>query len=121
VIWRLGDRHDFHRLQQDGRRARQGTLWMTWVTDVTATPPRVGFSVGRSVGRAVTRNHIRRRLRSIMRELSREGRLPAGFYLIGARPGTDRVPFDQLAASVGRMVQGVPVPTVAPGHPEAAR
>jgi ribonuclease P protein component len=107
VIWRLGDRNDFHRLQQHGQRARNGTLWMTWVTDVTATPPRVGFAVGRSVGRAVTRNHIRRRLRSIMRDLSREQRLPAGYYLIGARPGTDRVSFHDLADSVRRMVGAV--------------
>jgi ribonuclease P protein component len=104
VIWRLGDRNDFHRLQQHGRRARHGTLWMTWVTDVTASPPRVGYAVGRSVGRAVTRNHVRRRLRSIMRDLSRDQGLPAGFYLIGARPGTDQVSFADLSAAVHRMV-----------------
>jgi ribonuclease P protein component len=107
VIFRLSDRNDFHRLQQHGRRARQGTLWMTSVTDVTATPPRVGFAVGRTVGRAVTRNQIRRRLRSIMRDLARDGRLPAGLYLVGARPGVDRVPFSEMSAAVGRLVQSV--------------
>lgn len=115
MIWRLGDRNDFHRLQQHGRRARHGTLWMTWVTDVTASPPRVGYAVGRSVGRAVTRNHVRRRLRAIMRELSRDARLPAGLYLIGARPGVDRVPFAALADSVARMV--ATVSPAAPGAP----
>ena len=105
MIWRLGDRDDFHRLQQHGRRTRSGTLWMTWVTDVTATPPRVGYSVGRSLGRAATRNHVRRRLRSIMRQIAREEWLPAGLYLVGARPGTERLPFADLAGGVRQLVR----------------
>lgn len=114
MIFRLADRNDFHRLQQHGRRARQGTLWMTWVTDVTATPPRVGFAVGRTVGRAVTRNQIRRRLRSIMRDLARDGRLPAGLYLIGARPGAENIPFSEMSALVSRLVQAVAPRAVTP-------
>ena len=105
MIWRLGDRDDFHRLQQHGRRTRHGTLWMTWVTDVTASPPRVGYSVGRSLGRAATRNHVRRRIRSIVREIAREGWLPNGLYLIGARPGTERLPFTDVAAGVRHLVR----------------
>jgi ribonuclease P protein component len=109
VIWRLADRNDINRLHQHGRRARQGTLWMTYVTDVTAAPPRVGYAVGRSVGRAVTRNRIRRRFRAAMTELSRAGRVPAGLYLLGARPGADRLSYQELAAGVAGLL-----PPVAP-------
>jgi ribonuclease P protein component len=112
VIWRLGDRDDFNRLHQHGRRARQGTLWMTYVTDVTASPPRVGYSVGRSVGRAVTRNQVRRRLRSVMRQLAGAGRLPAGLYLLGGRPGIERVSFSELTRSVERLVDAASRPAV---------
>jgi ribonuclease P protein component len=114
VIGRLADRNDFHRLHQHGRRARQGTLWMTWVTDVTTTPPRVGYSVGRAVGRAVTRNRLRRRFRAIMAELARAGDVPAGLYLLGAQPGTDRLSFDELADGVAGLVSAASAPAASP-------
>ena len=105
MIWRLGDRNDFHRLQQHGRRTRHGTLWMTWVTDTSVTPPRVGYSVGRSIGRAVTRNHVRRRIRSVVGEIAREEWFPGGLYLIGARPGAECLGFDEVQRSVRQLVQ----------------
>ncbi len=111
MIGRLADRNDFHRLQQHGRRARHGVLWMTWLTDASATPPRVGFAVGRPVGRAVTRNLIRRRFRSVMGELARAGRLPAGLYLLGAKPGAEQLTFLQLSEGVHEMVGRVPAGT----------
>lgn len=107
MIGRLADRNDFHRLQQHGRRARHGVLWMTWLTDASATPPRVGFAVGRPVGRAVTRNLLRRRFRAVMRELATAGRLPAGLYLLGARPGAELLTFPQLSEGVHQMVSRV--------------
>jgi hypothetical protein len=35
-----------------------------------------------------------------MSDLGREGALPAGLYLVGARPGAADVPFGELAGSV---------------------
>ena len=105
MIGRLTDRNDFHRLQQQGRRSRDGSLWMAWVTDGALVHPRVGYAVGRTVGRAVVRNHVKRRLRSIMIELSREGWLPGGLYLVGARAGADQIPFVDLTSSARTLVR----------------
>ena len=112
MIRRLTDRNDFRRLQQHGRRARAGSLWMAWVTDADLAPPRVAYAVGRPVGRAVVRNHVKRRLRAIMRDVAREGWLPGGLYLVGARPGVDAVPFADLTTSAHQLVRsaGGPVP-----------
>ena len=107
MIWRLADRNDFHRLQQHGRRARHGVLWMTWLSDAQATPPRVGYAVGRPVGRAVTRNLVRRRFRAIMRDLSSSGHLPGGLYLLGARPGVEELTYPQLTAGVHQLVGAI--------------
>lgn len=43
-----------------------------------------------------------------MRDLARDERLPGGLYLIGARPGVDRLPFAELVDSVHHLVARVP-------------
>ena len=85
---------------------------MAWVTDADLAPPRVAYAVGRPVGRAVVRNHVKRRLRAIMREVAREGWLPGGLYLVGARPGVDTVAFVDLTTAAHQLVRsaGGPVP-----------
>jgi ribonuclease P protein component len=59
---------------------------MSWIADEQAVPPRAAFAIGRPVGSAVTRNQVRRRLRAVLHARAAEGRLPAGWYLIGATP-----------------------------------
>jgi ribonuclease P protein component len=46
----------------------------------------VAFALGRAFGPAVVRNRVRRRLRAMLLAASSAGTLPAGEFLIGARP-----------------------------------
>ncbi|MEO5724494.1 MAG: ribonuclease P protein component [Ilumatobacteraceae bacterium] len=83
MTWRIRERSAFRRLSAEGRRARAGALWCTFVLDPTLTPPRVAFAFGRALGPAVVRNRLRRRLRHLLTASS----LPPGLYLFGARSG----------------------------------
>ena len=89
MIWRLRERRAFSRLAAEGRRARAGVLWCTFLLDPqgSTTPPRVAFAIGRAHGPAVTRNTVRRRLRAMLQAASSAGQLPPGEYLFGGRPG----------------------------------
>lgn len=101
MIWRIRGRQAFRRLTRDGLRISVATLWCKVLIDAAADPPRVAFSIGRAVGPATTRNLIRRRLRAILRDLD----LPAGWWLIGARPAAATVPFQELRRQVTAMVE----------------
>jgi ribonuclease P protein component len=119
LIWRIRDRSVFHRLTAEGRRARAGVLWCTFLPDPSASPPRVAFAIGRAVGPAVVRNRSRRRLRALLTELS----WPPGWYLIGARPAIDERSFDALRRELLQLRDAVtrssPPPTASTrGHDE---
>lgn len=99
-LWRITDRRTFQTLRAQGRRARRGPLTVTWLAPAAGDdrPPRAAFAIGRTVGGAVLRNRIRRRLRAALRELQRDGRLPAGTYLVGGRAELAELPWTDLVA-----------------------
>jgi len=102
-LWRITDRRTFQELRRDGRRARRGSLSVTWLASPPEAPvprTRAGFTVGKVTGGAVVRNRVRRRLRAALRELLAEGRLPAGTYLLGAGPELATMPWLQLLTLV---------------------
>ena len=88
LIWRIRERSAFTRIASQGRRARAGVLWCTYVLDPpgTVTPPRVAYALGRALGPAVVRNRVRRRLRAMLQQASCDAGLPPGIYLFGAQP-----------------------------------
>jgi ribonuclease P protein component len=115
VIWRIRERAAFGRFRSDGRRYRHEPLWLTWIDDPAANPPRVGFAVGRAIGPAVTRNRLRRRLRAILQELDRtSGPLPAGWYLLGGAPSAASTSFSSLSVAVESLVSQVRASAVRP-------
>lgn len=115
MIGRLHGRAAFGRLTRDGSRVRAGALWCTYVLDPSVSPPQVAFAIGRIVGPAVTRNKVRRRLRSLLQQ-HHQG-LPAGLYLVGARPAVAALSFDELMSDLDRMLRKLaltPPPTSPP-------
>ena len=98
MIWRIRERSEFARLSSEGRRARAGVLWCTFILDPpgTATPPRVAFALGRALGPAVVRNRVRRRLRDMLRRASCASTLAPGWYLFGASPAAAGQSFTEL-------------------------
>jgi ribonuclease P protein component len=104
LIWRLRDRESFRRIRAEGSRFNHGELWMVWVADGAALPPRVGFAIGRAVGTAVDRNRVRRRLRALIASRAALGRFPAGLYLIGAKPAAVSASFSSLGADLDRLL-----------------
>jgi len=60
----------------------------------------VAFAIGRAVGPAVTRNLVRRRLRMLLAA----SELPAGWYLIGARPAAAARTYRELAADLEHLL-----------------
>ncbi|MFT3852028.1 MAG: ribonuclease P protein component [Ilumatobacteraceae bacterium] len=103
MIWRVRGRNSFGRLGTDGRRIRAGVLWCTFVADPNLVPPRVAFALGRTLGPAVTRNRLRRRLRVLLSSVT----LPAGLYLVGARPDAVEQSFAELRFGVDLMVRRI--------------
>jgi ribonuclease P protein component len=103
LIWRIRDRDAFARLSAQGRRVGSGVLWCTFLLDQQATPPRVAFAIGRAYGPAVARNRLRRRLRALLTGAP----LPAGWFLIGARPTAARRSFDELAFDMQRLIDQI--------------
>ena len=103
LIWRIRERSAFTRLAREGRRTRSGVLWCTYLFDPSASPPRVGFAIGRAVGPAVVRNRSRRRLRVILSALD----LPAGWYLVGARPEAAGRSFAELSSDASAIASSV--------------
>ena len=88
MIWRIRERSAFTRIASQGRRARAGVLWCTYVLDPpgTVTPPRVAYALGRALGPAVVRNRVRRQLRAMLRSAASNGQLVPGDYLFGGQP-----------------------------------
>lgn len=101
LIWRVERRDTFEALRH-GRRRREGPITVSWVAGDPAEPPRVAYSIGRRVGPAVVRNRVRRRLRMAVREAA--PKLRPGAYLIGVRPDAARLPYDQLRATVAKVL-----------------
>lgn len=107
---RVQDRRTFATLASSRRRARSGPVAVHY----EPAPPgeharRFAYSVPRQIGSAVERNRHRRRLRTVARELAPH--VPPGAYLIGLRPTTRAISFEELrkrviestrAASAGR-------------------
>ena len=98
MIWRIRERSEFARLSSEGRRARAGVLWCTFILDPpgTVTPPRVAFALGRALGPAVVRNRVRRRLRDMLQRASSDSALAPGWYLFGANPAAASRSFIEL-------------------------
>jgi ribonuclease P protein component len=112
LIWRIREREIFARLTREGRRARAGVLWCTFLHDPSASPPRVAFAIGRAIGSSVVRNRVRRRLRAVLSSADLAagqpaGQLPPGFYLIGARPGIVELSFAQVSREVFGLVTAI--------------
>jgi ribonuclease P protein component len=107
LIWRLRARRDFTQLSSEGRRARAGVLWCTYLHDSTDLPPRVAFAVGRAVGPAVVRNQLRRRLRALLASSDPDLTLPSGSFLIGATPAAGTRSFVELQFDLRQLVQRV--------------
>jgi ribonuclease P protein component len=103
LIDSIRDRDVFVRLGRDGRRFRRDPLWCTYLPQPGTTGPSVAFAIGRNVGPAVVRNRLRRRLRSIVRARD----LPGGFWLIGTRPGSAELTFDELTTRIDDIVAAV--------------
>ena len=64
----------------------------------------MAFAVGKRVGKAVMRNRLRRRLREALRL---EERLPAGAYLVRARPDAAELDFRDLQQHLRRATASV--------------
>jgi len=53
---------------------------------------------------------LRRRLREILREIDRHDPLPPGVLMIGARPATTELTFEQLRREVKELVEQLATP-----------
>lgn len=106
MIWRIRERRAFARLTAQGRRARAGVLWCTYVLDPpgNSTPPRVAFALGRALGPAVVRNRVRRQLRVILQDASSAGELPPGEFLFGAKPLAASRSYDELVFDMAQLL-----------------
>jgi len=109
LIWRIRERSAFTRLASEGRRARAGVLWCTYVLDPpgTATPPRVAYALGRALGPAVVRNRVRRRLRVMLQQASSAADLPSGSFLFGAQPAAASRSYDELQFDLQQLLRRV--------------
>jgi len=107
LIGRLRDRRAFARLGRDGRRIRRSVLWCTWCPDPDSTATSVAYAITRAYGPAVHRNRLRRRLRAILRDLDRTDELPPVMLLIGPRPRSIELTFDQIQQDLTSLVQEI--------------
>lgn len=102
LIWRIRDRRTFVDLRRRGRRARHGTVSVTFLSPTPSTaaqPPRLAFAVPRKVGNAVVRNRLRRQITAHLAGSTGTGAvLPPGAWLVALAPGAaDRGRADLLA------------------------
>jgi ribonuclease P protein component len=83
-------------------RRRRGPLSLRFVPG--DDDARVAYAIGRSAGGAVQRNRIRRRLRGTVTVFAREGRVPAGAYLIGAGAAAMTMPSAELGRTLEQLI-----------------
>lgn len=107
LIGRIRERHAFARLGREGTRIRRSALWCSWCPDPDSTTTSVAFAISRAYGPAVTRNRLRRRLRAILRQLDETEPLPPISVLIGVRPSTVELTFDQARTELAAMVHQI--------------
>jgi ribonuclease P protein component len=82
--------------------ARSGPFTVTWAqATVPGEPPALAFAIGKRVGNAVVRNRLRRRLREAARQLEV---LPAGYYLVRARPAAAALNFQEVSDHLRKAV-----------------
>lgn len=107
TVRRLSDPAAFARLRSTRSRARTGALWLAWVpAPASGAAPRVAYAIGKPVGRAVVRNRLRRRLRAVFAGLPVTA-VPAGDYLVGARPEAADLSFLELSSLVSGLLDSV--------------
>ena len=101
----LRSRQDLARLAESGRTRTHPLLVVHYVPNAL-DHDRFALSTGRRLGGAVARNRVRRRLREILRRSPN----PSGHgwdVLIVARPASLDAPFDELRASLERLLAGI--------------
>ena len=93
---------EYTRVFEKGRRTASPALSLHWLQD--GQPPRLGLAVSRKVDpHAVGRNRIKRSLREQFRQLRAE--LPAGAYVLVARPAAAKLPNSELRATFVALLQ----------------
>ena len=93
---------EFGRVFDGGRRHASPALSLHWLRDVR--PARLGLAVSRKVDPdAVGRNRIKRVLRDEFRHL--RARLPAGDYVVVARPPAARLSNPELRVAFRALLQ----------------
>jgi ribonuclease P protein component len=107
LIQRIHGRHAFSTLARDGRRIRRSSLWCSWCPQPHSDATRVAYAIGRACGSAVERNRLRRRLRHIVAELDRQRPLPTGLLMIGAKPSSIELTFDELGHELEALVASI--------------
>lgn len=75
------------------------------LTDSSLQNAHVGYAIGRNVGGAVLRNRIRRQLRSLLE--AKSDQLPAGWYLVGAKPRVGTMSWTELGITVDQLIAQV--------------
>lgn len=99
-------RADFDALSKSRARGRSGPIWVARaaVPADLSEPVRVAYAIPKAVGGAVVRNRLRRRLRPMTAELAPT--LPAGAYLVGARPAAVDLSGAELRAHLEAALAG---------------
>jgi ribonuclease P protein component len=98
-------RQEFARLSREGRRRRQGCLWVAAIVSSDAGGVRVAFALPRKVGTAVERNRVRRRLRAAIGPL--ESQVPAGWYLIGVTRPAREISWEDVCTDLPAVLTGL--------------
>jgi len=116
---RVRARAEFDRIFKQARRIAAPTLALHWLAE--GDVPRLGLAVSRKVSpHAVVRNRIKRALREQFRHV--RGALPAGDYVLVARPGAADSPLPELRAAFIALLKragALPAPPVGGTMPTA--
>lgn len=92
----------FERLAREGRTARAKGIWVSAIIDSSLGETQVAYAVGRRAGGAVRRNRLKRQLRHVVRSCSHA--LRPGWYLVGVSAGVDQLSYQQMEATVARLL-----------------